>query len=143
MSKTPLQHNHHIVPTRTYVATLLALTALMLLTIFASYWTLPGGVVSNNLLAMAIAVVKAFLVIWIFMGIKWASKLTRLWAVAGFIVMPMIFISFQDYFFRHREVVPSWDGRVDPTLPRVIDPEAAHKQVPDSEMGFRPRSDRS
>ena len=139
MSKTPLQHSHHIVPTFTYVKTLIALTVLMLLTIFASYFTFPGGVVTNNLVAMGIAVLKSFIVIWVFMGIRWASKLTRLWAITGFIIMPMIFISYVDFFFRHNEIVTSWESKPDPTLPRVIDPVAASKQAPDSEIGLRPR----
>lgn len=139
MAKTPLQHSHHIVPTRTYVQTLIALTVLMLLTISASYIDFPGGVLTNNLVALTIAVVKSFLVIWIFMGIKWSTKLTKLWAVTGFIVMPMMFIMFQDYFLRYREVVPGWEGKTDPALPRIINPVAAGKQVAPEEMGLRPR----
>jgi cytochrome c oxidase subunit 4 len=138
MAKSPLQHAHHIVPTRTYVGTFLALGFLMGLTIWASYWNL-GSVLANNLIAMAIACTKAFLVIWFFMGIKWSTKLTRLWAVAGFIVMPLMFIMFQDYFVRHNEVVPSWDGRPDPALPRVMDPVGQSKQAPDTDRGLRPR----
>jgi len=140
MAKTPLQHSHHIVPTATYFFTFLALAALMLLTIFASYWTLPGGVLSNNLLAMGIAVVKAFLVIWIFMGIKWATKLARLWAVAGFIVMPLMFIMFQDFFLRYHEVAPSWDPKQpEMAMPRVMDGKNPIVDIDKNKIGFRPR----
>jgi caa(3)-type oxidase subunit IV len=139
MAKSPLQHSHHIVPTFTYVKTLVALTILMLLTIFASYWNAPGGVVVNNLIALGIACLKAFLVIWVFMGIRWSTKLARLWAVAGFVTLPLMFIMFQDYFVRHNEVVPSWDGRPDSALPRVIDPVGQSKQVEPVDRGLRPR----
>jgi cytochrome c oxidase subunit 4 len=139
MAKTPLQHSHHIVPTFTYLKTLGALTALMLLTIWVSTLNLPGGVLTNNLAAIAIAIIKSFLVIWVFMGIRWATKLTRLWAVTGFVVMPMIFISFQDFFFRYQEVVPGWDGKAESALPRTIDPIAASKEPPYAEIGLRPR----
>lgn len=139
MAKSPLQHSHHIVPTATYVAVLVALTVLMLATIGASYVNFPGGVLVNNLIAIGIACIKAFLVIWFFMGIKWATKLTRLWAVTGFIVFPLMFIMFCDFFVRFNEVVPSWDGRPDPALPRVIDPVGQSKQPNDVDLGFRPR----
>ncbi|AIE85559.1 hypothetical protein OP10G_2191 [Fimbriimonas ginsengisoli Gsoil 348] len=119
--------------------TFLALAALMLLTIFASYWTLPGGVLSNNILAMVIASAKAFLVIWIFMGIKWATKLARLWAVAGFIVFPLMFIMFQDFFARHNEIVPSWGGQRESALPRVMDPVGNSAPAKGASAGLRPR----
>jgi cytochrome c oxidase subunit 4 len=139
MSKTPLQHSHHIVPTMTYFVTFLVLGGLMLLTIIASYWNLPGGVISNNMLAMGIAVIKAFLVMWIFMGVKWAPRLAKLWAVAGVIVMPLMFIMFQDYFLRYQENVPSWNGRQESALPRVMDAKNPNNQVPPNDAGFRPR----
>ena len=138
MSKTPLQHSHHIVPTFTYVKTLIALTILMLATIFTSYLTLPGGVLSNNLLALAIAFLKSFLVIWVFMGIRWATPLSRMWAVTGFVILPLMFIMFQDFFVRGGEVVPSWDGKPESGIPRVLNPEAAGKQVAPEDAGLRP-----
>lgn len=140
MAKTPLQHSHHIVPTFTYVVTFVVLTVLMLATIGASYMNLPGGVLTNNLVAMAIAVVKAFLVIWIFMGIKWATKLTRLWAVAGFVVLPLMFIMFQDFFLRYHEQVPSWDPKQpDSAMPRLMDPKNPNVEIDPNRIGFRPR----
>jgi len=140
MAKTPLQHSHHIVPTITYFVTFLALGALMLLTIVASYWELPGGVLSSNILAMTIAVIKAFLVIWIFMGIKWATKLTRLWAVAGFVVLPLMFIMFQDFFLRYHEQVPSWDPKQpESAMPRLMDPKNPKVEIDPNSIGFRPR----
>jgi caa(3)-type oxidase subunit IV len=120
------------------VKTLLTLTALMLLTIFASYWNLPGGVLSNNLLALAIAFTKSFLVIWVFMGIRWSAPLPRLWAVAGFIVLPLMFIMFQDFFMRGNEVIAPWDGKPESALPKVLNPEASSQQVPGPEAGLRP-----
>jgi len=137
-SKTPLQHSHHVVPTSTYFLTLCALTILMLATIGASYVNFPGGVIVNNLIALAIAFVKSFLVIWIFMGIKWATPLTRLWAVCGFLVLPLMFIMFEDFFVRGNEVVPAWEARDSSTLPRQLNAEDANKQAPAAEFGLRP-----
>lgn len=139
MAKSPLSHAHHIVPTSTYFKTFLALSVLMLATIFAAEVSWPGGVLVNNLIAMAIACLKAFLVIWVFMGIRWATPLARLWAIAGFVVMPLMFIMFQDFFVRSNEVTPSWNGHQETDLPRVLDPVGSSKQVPLNERGFRPR----
>lgn len=138
MAKSPLQHSHHIVPTITYVKTFVMLTILMLATIAASYGDF-GSVLINNVIAMTIAVTKAFLVIWVFMGIRWGSQLSRLWALAGFIILPLMFIMFQDHFLRYQEQVPSWDGRPDPALPRQMDPKNPNNQAPPVDQGFRPR----
>ena len=67
-------HEHHIVPTSTYVKTLLTLFALMVLTVWAASFNLPkigpfSGTVVNQVVALVIAVTKAFLVITIFMGV--------------------------------------------------------------------------
>lgn len=82
-NQSPVGSQHHIVPVSTYVFTWIALIILMLLTIGASMVTL--GTLGNNLVAIGIAVIKALLVITIFMGVKYASSLIRIWATFGFI----------------------------------------------------------
>jgi cytochrome c oxidase subunit 4 len=138
MAKTPLQHSHHIVPTLTYVKTIAALFILMGLTVWAAFVPFPGGVVTNNLVALAIAFTKSFLVIWVFMGIRWASNFTRLWAVCGFIVLPLMFIMFQDFMVRGQEVVPGWTGNQGSALPRILNPEVQNQQPSPEADGMRP-----
>lgn len=81
-------HEHHIVGTGTYFLTLVALTVLMLLTVGAYYIDIPAlgpisGTVMNQTVALAIAVTKAALVVFIFMGVRWGTKLTKLWAATS------------------------------------------------------------
>lgn len=147
MAQTPLQKaagrhqeaNHHVVNTLTSFLVLIALACLMALTIAASHWNL-GSVVWNNLFAMGIACTKAFLVMWFFMGLKWSTGLTRLWAVAGFAVFILMFIILFDYGMRSNEEVPGWDKQLETAMPRTVDPEKVHKNQPDKfDAGFRPR----
>lgn len=79
---------------------------LMALTVAASYIHL--GQIGNNVVAMAIAVCKAVLVILFFMGVKYATNLTKMWAVLGFCWMPLIFGIFMDYDTRSHETVPGF-----------------------------------
>jgi len=121
-------HEHHIVATSTYVKTLLALVALMALTVWASFIQIPAigpisGTVANQVVALAIALVKAFLVVTIFMGVKFGTKLIKLWASLGFIWVLLIFTILGDYTTRHFEPAPSWDGKADSALPRVAPDE--------------------
>ena len=117
-------HEHHIVPTSTYVKTLLALVLLMALTVGASYWNMPklgpvSGTVVNQVVALIIALIKAFLVVTIFMGVKFGTKLIKLWALLGFIWVTLIFGILGDYVTRSHELAPGWDGKPDSALPRV------------------------
>lgn len=148
MAHTPLQKaaarhqeaNHHVVNTMTSVIVLVCLGLLMGLTIWASHWDL-GSVVANNVIAMAIACLKAFLVMWFFMGLKWSTGLTRLWAVAGFVVFSLMFIILFDYGMRSNEEVPGWDKQLETAMPRTVDPKRVHENQPDKfDAGFRPRN---
>jgi cytochrome c oxidase subunit 4 len=143
MSSTPLAHAHQVIPVRVYIINLLVLTALMLLTIAASKVQLPGigpisGVAVNNIVAMTIATIKALLVILYFMHIKWASNLTRLWVMAGFVCVSLMFIILIDYGTRSPEVVPGWDGKRDTAMERIVDPKPANPSNP-NEINYRPR----
>src|SRR5260221_3136527 len=66
------------------------------------------GTMINNIIAMAIAVTKASLVINFFMGVKYATKLTKLWAMAGFVGFSLMFLVFGDYSTRKNEPTPPW-----------------------------------
>lgn len=108
---------HHIPSTGLLVRTFLALGVLMLLTIAAAEVDFGHEVFKNNSalgtyvnngVAMLIAVIKATLVVSFFMGVKYASKLSRLWAFAGFVWLTLMLITFGDYWTRSWEPLQGW-----------------------------------
>ncbi len=124
-------HSHHIIPISKLVQTALILGVLMVLTIaWANYYGLvigglPGQAQSiiNNLVAMGIASVKAWLVIQIFMGVKFQSNLVKTFAILGFVWMTLMFSMFADYGTRRWEPVKGWTpGDAEVALPRVNEP---------------------
>jgi cytochrome c oxidase subunit 4 len=150
MASTPLTvgGEHHITPVSTYVKTILALVVLMALTVYvAVYLPVPdfyigsflvAGVWINNLIALTIAVMKALLVIMFFMGVKYSSSLTKLWTVAGFLTLAVMFFIFGDYTTRQYEPAASWTGTEPSALPRVLNPRD-EKLPPEEDINVRPR----
>jgi cytochrome c oxidase subunit 4 len=72
---------HHTVPKSTYFTVFAWLAVLLVLTVAASklnlgYWNVP--------LALAIAVIKAALIVLFFMHVRYGSPLLRLFAAGGF-----------------------------------------------------------
>ncbi|MBS1708514.1 MAG: cytochrome C oxidase subunit IV family protein [Armatimonadetes bacterium] len=114
-------HGHHITPQRTLFATGFALLVLMVLTIGAANYMpepLKHNSVFMNLLAIGIALLKAYLVVSIFMGVKYASKLTKLFAIGGFVWFLTMFATMIDYISRPYEPVPGWEKGNSTALPR-------------------------
>jgi caa(3)-type oxidase subunit IV len=103
-NKSPVGAHHHITPVRTYVATLFALLVLMALTIAAAKVSFPGGTLTNNIVAMLIACIKATLVMLIFMGVAYTTKLAKLWSVLGFLWLTFAFGILIDY--NTRDAIP-------------------------------------
>jgi len=98
--------DHHITPISTLVGTFLTLVVLMALTIFSSKIDLtPLG---NNIANLGIAFVKATLVVRIFMGLAYSSKLAKLFGLAGFVWLVLMGITFGDYATRKWEPVHGW-----------------------------------
>jgi cytochrome c oxidase subunit IV len=100
-----------------YFRTLIALVILMVLTVVLAQIPFPDvplgfmtihGTLLNNLVAMAIAVTKAILVMNFFMGVKYATKLTKLWALGGFVGFVLMFLVYGDYTTRVYEPTPRW-----------------------------------
>jgi cytochrome c oxidase subunit 4 len=61
----------------------------------------------NIVVALIIAVTKASLVAWIFMGVRHTTTLTKLFVVAGLVwLMIMILITFSDYTTRGWQYQP-------------------------------------
>lgn len=139
----------HILPISTYIRTLIALLILMSLTVWAAGQTFPGGTIVNNIISMTIAVIKGSLVILFFMGVKFSTKLTQLWAAIGFVWFTLLFMIFADYATRQYEPAPSWDkndvgsamsrGKGDPLgPPSGMDYEDATRHQR-NEVNVRPR----
>jgi cytochrome c oxidase subunit 4 len=79
MTHEPDSHSgHHIVPIETYIGVFLGLMGFTALTVAAAFMNL-GAV--NNLVALGIATIKAFLVVYFFMHLKYNPRI--LWIVAG------------------------------------------------------------
>lgn len=113
------EHTLHVHQPILYIKTLLALVVLMFLTVALAQVPFPDlhlgsltihGTMFNNLVAMAIAATKATLVILFFMGVKYATKLSKLWAVAGFVGFALMFLALGDYSTRVYEPTPRWTG---------------------------------
>lgn len=119
MSNVHTQNHAHVVPAMTYHITLAKLAALMGLTIWASYIQFPGGVMVNNAVAMIIAITKAYLVVTIFMGVKYQTELTKFWAALGFVWVTLMSGILIDYFARPFEHVRGWENNQQSAMPRI------------------------
>lgn len=76
----------------------LILLILLGATVSVAYWNLG---VLNIIVAMTIAIIKMLLVILFFMHVKFASRLTWLWASAGFFWLVILFsLTLSDYITR-------------------------------------------
>ncbi|HVT12091.1 MAG TPA: hypothetical protein VHE55_07475 [Fimbriimonadaceae bacterium] len=119
----------HVHPPKMYFLTLVALVILMTATVVFAQFHFPDislgiatlhGTMINNLIAMAIATAKALLVLNFFMGTKFATKLTKFWALAGFVGFSLMFLVYGDYTTRRYEPVPRWSGDPGSSLRRSI-----------------------
>ncbi len=88
----------HIPKVGTLVSVWASLIVLTGLTSAASYVDVGEW---NIVVALLIAVTKASLVVWIFMGVRYVTTLTRLFVVAGLVwLFIMILITASDYSTR-------------------------------------------
>lgn len=81
----------------------------------------------NNAIAISIALFKGYRVVNVFMGVKYSTPLTKLWAWAGFVWFPLMLIIFGDYTSRHWETPQGWTTNATDTAPlrSQLDPEFA------------------
>jgi cytochrome c oxidase subunit 4 len=94
----PTHHEPHIVSPRIYGLIFGALLIATALTVGASYAELG---IYNAIVAIAIACVKAVLVILFFMHVKYSSRLTKLTVAAGFFTfIVLITMTLTDYISR-------------------------------------------
>jgi cytochrome c oxidase subunit 4 len=91
--------SHPVVAVKVYVGIFLALIALTITTVGVSKIDLGEF---NFVAAITIAVVKATLVVLFFMHVKQSSAMTKLFVVAGFFWMAILFVfTLGDYFSRN------------------------------------------
>jgi len=85
----------HVVPLRVYLAVFAALLVGTAVTVLVAYQDLGP---LNTVVALAIAGVKALLVALYFMHLRWASRLTWLFAAAGIVwLVLMLGLTFADF----------------------------------------------
>ncbi len=104
---------HHVTPAVVYYKVFAALMVLLVITVVAAFFDLteilPIHIHGLNILVMlAIAVIKATLVVLYFMEVKKGTKLTWLWAAVGFIWFPLMFMILGDYLTRNWISVLGW-----------------------------------
>lgn len=88
----------HITPVRTYVAVFLGLMVFTLVTVWVA--SKDFGVL-NTPVALTIAVTKATLVIWYFMGVRYNTPLTKVVVVSGIFWLLILFgLGMSDYISR-------------------------------------------
>src|ERR1700691_1674576 len=95
---TPTEHEHHVVGPKTYGLILLALLVLTATTTGAAFINMG---VFSPIVALAIACIKAVLVILFFMHIRYSSKVLMLTVAAGFFTfLVLITMTLCDYVSR-------------------------------------------
>ena len=80
---------HHVVPFKALRNVCIALIVLTILTVFTAKGIHLGHF--GPIVAFAIAATKAFLVMGVFMGLKWDDKSNRLIFSTGFIFLGILF----------------------------------------------------
>ncbi len=95
---------HHVLPASVYYRIFAVLMVFLMLTVTAAYTDLtklthiPG---LNIIVMLSIAIIKASCVVMVFMNVKYGTKLTWLWAAAGFVWVVNMFAILMDYFTRN------------------------------------------
>jgi cytochrome c oxidase subunit 4 len=85
----------HVVPLKTYYVIFAALLVGTALTVWVAYFDLGP---MNTVVAITIAVLKALLVLLYFMHLKYSSRLTWVFAAAGFVwLVLMIGLTLADF----------------------------------------------
>lgn len=98
----------HIMPKKIYFAIFAALLVLTAITVQVAFLDLGP---LNAFVALAIAVLKATLVILFFMHVKYSSRLTKIVVVSGFVWLLILFaLTMGDYASRNWLPVPkAWE----------------------------------
>ncbi len=81
---------HHVTSSRLLIMTGVALLILTWLTVGASFIDLGPA---NDLVALVIAITKALLIVFIFMGLRWASSVPKLFMLLGLFILLLLIIA--------------------------------------------------
>lgn len=153
MSESHQGHAHHVISDKVLLKTFGILLLFMVLTIAFARLPLDGpkmfpgfadmlikyqsAWIVTNIIALGIAIVKTYFVIQNFMGVRFASKLVKVFAILGFVGFSMLYIMMFDYVGRAWEPVKGWEKVNSTALQRDIDNEAGMpiKQYPGKEEG--------
>ena len=106
-----MSNHHDPVPIKALFTNFVVLTVLMVTTIWASQIHFGLGLPhswGNNIIAMAIACIKAYLVVMIFMNVRNGTKLIKLYAACGFVWVTLLAFMLCDYGTRSLEPVVGW-----------------------------------
>ncbi|MEP7118160.1 MAG: cytochrome C oxidase subunit IV family protein [Acidobacteriota bacterium] len=94
----------HVSPIKLYISVFAALMVLSGITVAAAFVNLGS---LNPVVALAIAVLKATLVILFFMHVKYSSRLTKITVVLSFFFVAILFAeTFMDYATRGMPFLP-------------------------------------
>ena len=106
-------HLDHSTPNYVFFRVYAALMVFLITTVLAAgvdlTRDLPIHIPGMNVIVMlAIAIIKASLVVLYFMEVKKGTRLTWLWAATGFVWVVLLFITLTDYFTRGWQTVLGW-----------------------------------
>lgn len=91
-------HDHHVCDAKTFVALLGVLMFLTFITVWVAQFDFGGA---NMWIAMAIASVKASLVMSVFMHMIWDTTINKLFFLSSFLFLGLLFLfAFADLFAR-------------------------------------------
>ena len=140
-TKPPFETHHHVVPIGVYVRVIVCLLVLMIITVIVGQIQIESigpfsGTLINQFIALLIAVIKATLVVLFFMGVRWSTTLTKLWAMLGFVWLSFFTIMWGDYGTRGTEQIQGWEAH-DSALPRTYRDHI--EQPAPNEINIRPR----
>lgn len=90
--------SEHVTSRKVYVLVFGALMVLTAATVIVANFDLGWA---NDVAALTIAVIKALLVLWFFMHLRYSTRVTLLTALAGFFWLAiLIFLTLNDYLTR-------------------------------------------
>ena len=97
-SRNSDDHHVHVVGAGVFLNVLVALLILTIVTVAISFVDLGSG---NMIMAMSVALVKASLVMAVFMHLRWDTPINNIFFLSSFLLLSLLFLfSFVDGFDR-------------------------------------------
>ncbi|HZL33792.1 MAG TPA: cytochrome C oxidase subunit IV family protein [Tepidisphaeraceae bacterium] len=122
------EQQEHLVAPRLYLAVLIALMILLIITVVTAFINLDAlGSGWNTIIAVTIAVLKGLLILLFFMHVRYASRLTVVFAAAGFVWLGiMLTLTMSDYLTRNHP--PGINPKGEPRY--IAEPEPTGSKPP-------------